>query len=55
MLANQILNGAEADVFLSANQEWADAVAKKGFAAQTRPLLDQRPGARRAAGQTRRR
>jgi molybdate transport system substrate-binding protein len=39
ILANQIINGADADVFLSANQEWADAVAKKGFAAQTRPLL----------------
>ncbi len=39
ILANQIINGAGADVFLSANQEWADAVAKKGFAAQTRPLL----------------
>jgi molybdate transport system substrate-binding protein len=39
VLANQILNGADADVFLSANQEWADVVAKKGFAAQTRPLL----------------
>jgi molybdate transport system substrate-binding protein len=39
ILANQIINGADADVFLSANQEWADAVAKKGFAVQTRPLL----------------
>ena len=38
-LAQQILNGAEADVFLSANEQWADAVKKKGFAAETRPLL----------------
>jgi len=38
-LAQQILNGAEADVFLSANEQWADAVKEKGFVAETRPLL----------------
>ena len=38
-LANQIINGAEADVFLSANEQWADAVNEKDFAAETRLLL----------------
>ena len=38
-LAQQILNGADADVFLSANEQWADAVKEKGFAAETRLLL----------------
>jgi molybdate transport system substrate-binding protein len=38
-LANQIVNGAEADIFLSANELWADSVKEKGFAAETRPLL----------------
>ena len=39
MLANQIINGAEADVFLSADELWVNAVKEKGFAAETRPLL----------------
>jgi molybdate transport system substrate-binding protein len=38
-LANQIINGADADVFLSANELWADSVKEKGFAAELRPLL----------------
>lgn len=41
-LANQILHGAPADVFLSASQEWADAVDKKGLSAKTIPLLSNR-------------
>jgi molybdate transport system substrate-binding protein len=39
MLATQIVNGAEADVFLSADEVWADSVKEKGFAAETRLLL----------------
>ena len=31
-LATQILKGAPADLFLSANQEWADAIKSAGFA-----------------------
>jgi len=38
-LANQIVNGAEADVFLSANEQWADSVKDNGFAAEIRLLL----------------
>jgi molybdate transport system substrate-binding protein len=38
-LANQIINGAEADVYLSANEQWADTLRDKGFAAETRLLL----------------
>lgn len=38
-LANQIVNGAPADVFLSADEKWADFVKEKGFAAETVPLL----------------
>jgi molybdate transport system substrate-binding protein len=41
-LANQIVNGAPADLFLSADEEWADFVKDKGFAAQTRQLLGNR-------------
>jgi molybdate transport system substrate-binding protein len=38
-LANQIAQGAPADVFLSANEKWADFVGEKGFASATKPLL----------------
>ena len=38
-LAAQIEAEAPADVFLSANQEWADHVRAKGFAARVVPLL----------------
>lgn len=38
-LANQIAEGAPADVFLSANEKWADFVKDKGLAAETKPLL----------------
>lgn len=38
-LANQIVQGAPADVFLSANEKWADFVKEKGLAAETKPLL----------------
>jgi molybdate transport system substrate-binding protein len=38
-LALQIENGAPADLFLSANQRWAQHLAEKGFSAQTKPLL----------------
>ena len=38
-LANQIVEGAPADVFLSANEKWADFVKEKGFAETTAPLL----------------
>ena len=38
-LANQILAGAPADVFLSAGTEWAGAVEKSGLAVASRPLL----------------
>jgi molybdate transport system substrate-binding protein len=38
-LANQIVEGAPADVFLSANEKWADFVKEKGFAEDTKPLL----------------
>jgi molybdate transport system substrate-binding protein len=38
-LATQIINGAPADVFLSANEKWADYVKDKGFAQQVVPLL----------------
>ncbi len=41
-LANQILTGAPADLFLSANQEWADAVDKAGLAQATCRLLTNR-------------
>ncbi len=38
-LARQILAGAPADVFLSANAKWADAIRDAGLAEHTRPLL----------------
>ncbi len=38
-LANQILNGADADLFLAANSLWADKVRDEGQAAKTQPLL----------------
>jgi molybdate transport system substrate-binding protein len=38
-LATQIINGAPADLFLSANEEWAKFVKKNGFAAEVVPLL----------------
>jgi molybdate transport system substrate-binding protein len=41
-LANQIVNGAPAELFLSADEEWADFVKEKGFAAQTKQLLGNR-------------
>lgn len=41
-LAQQILAGAPADVFLSANEKWADEVAQHGFARDIQPLLTNR-------------
>ncbi len=38
-LANQILQGAPADVYLSANRQWADAVRQAGLAAKETILL----------------
>jgi molybdate transport system substrate-binding protein len=38
-LAAQIINGAPADLYLSANEQWATLVADKGFAHETVPLL----------------
>jgi molybdate transport system substrate-binding protein len=38
-LANQVVHGASADLFLSANEEWATFVKDKGFAAETDLLL----------------
>jgi molybdate transport system substrate-binding protein len=38
-LANQIIKGAPADLFLSANKEWADKVADAGLAESSQPLL----------------
>ena len=38
-LATQIINGAPADVFLSADTKWADALKNKGLTADLRPLL----------------
>ncbi len=38
-LANQIINGAPADLFLSANQEWADQLKIEGLADDVRPML----------------
>lgn len=38
-LANQILSGAPADLFLSANREWAAKVADAGLAKSLHPLL----------------
>lgn len=41
-LASQILAGAPADLFLSANQEWADEIQKAGEAATAARLLTNR-------------
>jgi molybdate transport system substrate-binding protein len=41
-LAQQIVNGAEADLFLSANVKWADAVGSEGLAAERVDLLGNR-------------
>jgi molybdate transport system substrate-binding protein len=41
-LAYQISEGAEADLFLSANQKWADFLAEKGYVAAQQPLLGNR-------------
>jgi len=38
-LAAQIVNGAPADLFLSANEKWADFIEDKGFALEKTPLL----------------
>ena len=38
-LARQILSGAPADLYLSANQQWADEVQHAGLAIDSRPLL----------------
>ena len=42
MLARQIENGADADLFLSADEEWADYLEKRGLVAQRRDLLGNR-------------
>jgi molybdate transport system substrate-binding protein len=39
-LARQIEHGAQADFFLSADEEWADYLEQKGFVEQRRPLLE---------------
>jgi molybdate transport system substrate-binding protein len=41
-LATQIIEGAPADVFLSANQKWADALKDKGLVEKSQPLLTNR-------------
>lgn len=41
-MANQILSGAPADIFLSANQKWADAVTQYDLAVRRRDLLSNR-------------
>ena len=41
-LAQQIIHGARADLFLSANVAWADAVEKKGLVAERVDLLGNR-------------
>jgi molybdate transport system substrate-binding protein len=38
-LATQIIEDVPADIFLSANEKWADFVKKKGFAQELKPLL----------------
>ena len=38
-LATQIVQHAPADIFLSANEKWADFVKDKGFVQETKPLL----------------
>jgi molybdate transport system substrate-binding protein len=41
-LARQIENGADADLFLSADEQWADYLEKRGLVAQRRDLLGNR-------------
>jgi molybdate transport system substrate-binding protein len=41
-LARQIEHGAEADLFLSADEEWADYLEKKGLVAKRQTLLTNR-------------
>ena len=41
-LAQQIVHGADADVFLSADVRWADYLAEKGLVADTQKLLGNR-------------
>ena len=41
-LARQIANGADADVFLSADTQWADDLVKKGLVVQKQDLLGNR-------------
>jgi molybdate transport system substrate-binding protein len=41
-LAQQILKDAPADLFLSANETWANAVRDKGYAKEIKPLLGNR-------------
>jgi molybdate transport system substrate-binding protein len=41
-LARQIANGADADVFISADTKWADDLAKRGLVAETQVLLGNR-------------
>jgi molybdate transport system substrate-binding protein len=41
-LSRQIEQGAEADLFLSADQAWTDFLAEKGLVAESRPLLTNR-------------
>jgi molybdate transport system substrate-binding protein len=38
-LATQIVQGAPADLFLSANEQWAEHVKEQGYAAESRLLL----------------
>jgi molybdate transport system substrate-binding protein len=38
-LATQIVNGAPADLFLSANEKWGRFVQEEGFAVESKPLL----------------
>ena len=42
VLAQQIANGADADVFLSADVSWADYLAKRGLVARRQNLLGNR-------------
>jgi len=41
-LAQQIVNGAEADLFLSANEDWVDYLDREGIVAEHRDLLGNR-------------
>lgn len=41
-LAQQVIHGAEADVFVSADQKWADFLGTRGLIAQRRNLLGNR-------------